>query len=316
MLTRRRILGVKVETTPGTAVSLSADDAALIVYDAEMQPTAEFQERQGPGFSPIPGVVGARGGTCTFKTDLYGSGVAATVPLWASRLLPACGFRLVEPSGLSPYFTPDSRPPEASGSGTHTVTLGLWQDGVYKRLAGCQGTFKITCPAGQLAQVEWTFTGVWVAPSDAALPAPTYPSVSPLRFASAALALGGSAWSPRVSELGLDVGMEVKLREDANEASGYCFATIVNRRIVGSLDPESTLVAENDPHADWLASTEQTLEFTLGSAAGNRIVIAAPCLQWTNVQGADRDGIRTDALEFQLNRNADAGDDELTLTFD
>ena len=316
MLTRRTFLGVAIEGSPGVAETLDAADAALVVYDLEMQPAVEFQQRPAPGgMSDLAGVPGARGGTCTFRTDVYGSGVAATVPLWASRLLPACGFQLVETSGDDPRFTPDCRPPDAAETGTHTVTLGQWQDGKLKMLRGCQGSFKFTGPSGKLAQIEWTFTGIWVAPIDQAMPAPTLPTVTPLRFASASLSAGGSTWAPRVSELTLDAGMEVKLREDANDDSGYYCATITNRRIVGTMDPEASLVAEDDPHAAWLAMTEQALEFQLGSAAGNMILVAAPAMQWTNPQNGDREGLAVDALEFQLNGVVVGGDDELEIVF-
>jgi len=312
LLTRRRVMAAKIEDTPGTAEALSASEAAFNVFEPQTQPNVEFNERDGQGAtSPLAGVPGARGGQATFAVEVVGSGsVGAPVPAWASTFLPACG--LYDDSDI---FKLDSRPPEAAGSNAKTLTIGVYEDGLLKVLRGCMGNAVMRFTAGRPARIEFTFTGLWVQPSDVALLAPNYPSTLPRRFASSALTIG--SWTPKVAEVTVDLGNEVVLREDATDLTGYHSAVIVNRRVTGTLNPESTLIASADPHADWLNPTERALLLRLGvgSADGNLIQLDAPKFQLTNVQGGDRGGVGIHELSFQLNRSADAGEDELTVTF-
>ena len=78
LLRKKSVLAAKVETAVGTAEALTAADATFNIFDAEIQPTIDFAERPGQaGFSPLPGVPGARGGTCTFTTDIIGRDVSS-----------------------------------------------------------------------------------------------------------------------------------------------------------------------------------------------------------------------------------------------
>ena len=310
-LKRRRVLAAKIETEVGTAEELAVGDGAFNIFDTMPQVDTEFFEREGQGgFSPLPGTLGAYGATLEFETELHGSGNdGAPTPAWALAFLPACGF--VVSSGTT--YVPQSMAPGAAGSSTKTLTIGVYEDGVFKVLKGCMGNAVFTFVSGQVVRVRWTFTGVWVAPTDVALIAPDYPSVAPLRFASATMTLGG--WTPKLQELTIDLGNEVVLREDAAQASGYISAVITSRRINGTMNPEAELVADNDTYGDWLALTEDLMTINLGSAGGNTINILAPKFQVTNPQEGDRDNIQTDDLEWQANRDTDAGDDEMTIEF-
>ena len=92
LLKKLSVLAAKIETTSGTAESLTASDAAYNVFDLSMQPNIAMTERTGQGaFSQLPAVRELTGGTCSFRTEVYGSG-AGGVPGWASTFLPACGW--------------------------------------------------------------------------------------------------------------------------------------------------------------------------------------------------------------------------------
>jgi hypothetical protein len=300
-------MAAKHETTVGTAIALSAADAVFNVFDATMQPSSEYTERkaQGAGLSPLPGVLGGQSGTCTFMVELTGG---ATVPAWAATFLPACGLK-----NTSGVFTPESIPPEGASSGAKTLTIGLYEDGKLKKLHGAMGNAVFNFVAGKVVSIEFTFTGVWDAPTDVALLAPTYPTTAPLRFAAAALTIGSV--SPAIAEMTLDLGNVVTLREHQDQVSGFHSAVITDRRLNGTITLEAAKVATYDPYGDWLARTERALAFALGSV-GNRAQFAAPRLQLTGPQEGERNGLQTDALAYQLNRSAAAGDDELTLTLD
>ena len=307
LLRRKRVLAAKIESTSGTAESLANADAAFNAFDVEIQVNSEQLEREGQGsFSSLPSVPGPRGGTLSFKTNLFGDGAAGT-PGWASTLLPACGY--VESTGT---FSPTT---EAPGSNVKTLTMAVYEDGVKKTLRGAAGTFQITAEAGKLVMLEWTFTGVWVAPTDVAILTPTYPTISPLRFVSTAYTLGGST-PPCTNSLTIDAGNTVILRPcpTPSDSSGYETALITARKPMLTIDPESQLVATNDFYGDWLSMTEQACSLALTDGT-DTITIAAPKAQHLPPQEAERSDIQVDTLEFQLNRSASAGDDELTIDF-
>lgn len=305
LLRRKRVLAAKAEATPGTAEALVAADAALNAFNVELLPTAEFQEREGQSaFSPLPGVVGAESGTCSFMTELeLGSGAH---PFWALRLLPAVGL----------VATGDVYKPLTAGPGASvkTLTIGSYQDGLFKSIKGAMGTAVFRFMSGQKIEIDWTFTGIWVPPTDVAILAPTYPTRAPVRFVSSSLAI--AAWTPKVEQLTIDLGNQVILREDSTSASGFSTALITGRRITGTLNPESELVVGKDYHGEWLSETEQALVIGPLSQALISLKFDVPKLQFTNVQGGERNQVQTDELTFQCNRSAAAGDDELSLTFD
>lgn len=309
LLRKRRLLAAKIETTPGTAEALTAAEAAFNIFDQDFQPTIEFEQRPGQaGFSPLAGVPAARGGQVSFTVEVTGRGSSgAAVPTWASVFLPACG--LVD-DATGKFFV-KSHPP-GTAAGVKTLTIGGYHDGIKKVLRGCMGTFVMTLTAGRLAKIAFTFTGIWDDPTDVALLAPTYPTVAPLRFASAGMSIG--SFEPKLSQCTLDLGNTVILREDANDISGYCTACITDRLTVGTIDPESAVVATEDTYGQWIDRTERALEITLG-AANNSLLIEAPKLQVTNAQDADRNGLMIDTINYQLNRSVSAGDDDLTLDF-
>lgn len=307
LVTRKRVLAAKVETTIGTAISISATDAAFNVNDLKMDPVITFDEREGQaGFSHRTGTLGARMGRCTFWTDLVGG---ATIPaLWAT-FMPACGF-----VDTADVFAPVSAPPTASG-GVKTLTMGCYIDGIKKALRGAMGNCRIEFTAGQPARMFWDFMGIWETVADVPILAPDYPDYSPLRFASSALAIdsAGTPYTPRVSKLTLDFGNQVQMLEDSTDVSGYRHAIIVGRRVNGTMDPEAELVATRDWYGLWLSLTEKSLSWTLGTT-GNQVQFALPKVQHRNIQESDRNKVYAEQIEWQANRSADAGDDELTLT--
>ncbi len=301
MLSRRRIVSAVVESTPGTAVTLTAAGAAMNCYDATCQPEIEFDEREAQSsFSPLPSTVGGYGGSLTFKTDLIGN---STLPLWASTLLPACG--LVATSSV---FGPVTNPPGVGG--VTTVTIGLFEDGILKSLRGAMGNMKIDFEAGKSTKAEFEFKGVWVPPVVASLVTPTYPTARPIRFASAGLALG--SFTPQLQKLSINLGNEIQLREDANDPSGYASAIIAGRRITGSMDPQSVLPSSFDTYGTWLAMTTGALGWSMG-ATGNGMAFAMPYCQLVKVQEADRNKVQTDNVDFLA--VGSAGDDEFSITF-
>lgn len=306
LLKRVRTIAAKVETTPGTAESLTASEGAFNAYDIEINAAIEVEQREGQAsFDYLSGVAGQRMGTMTFSTDLGWDGTV-TMPTWASVLLPGCG--VVESSQV---YTPRS---EAPGSNVKTLTLGVYENGLLKTLAGAVGNFRIVLPTGRMARMEFEFQGVWQAPTDTSIIAPTYPTALPLRFASAAAVTYDSV-DLKIESMTWDAGNQIKMIEDATTASGLCYGIVTDRQTRITANPESELVATRPDYADWIGDVEAALAVTLDGPSDSTIALSAPKAQIINVQEGDRDGLQIDDIEWAANKNGANLDENFSITF-
>ena len=308
-LKKNRTLAAKVETTPGTAISLGAADGAFNAYDVIMQGEIEVEERPAQGsLDNLVGSVGQQKGTCSFKTDVGWDGL--DLPDWASTLFPACGY-----TESTQVYTPKS---EAPGSNNKTVTIGVYQGpGRVKQLAGAVGNFKFTMPAGRMITVEWEFQGVWQGVTDATIIAPTYPTAAALRFGSGTVTWNSVA--QKVEQVTFDAGNEITVLEDASTAAGFSHGIITGRRPVFTLNPESQLVATDDKYGQWIAGSEHAFSCAIdgpaGSGSNGAITLASTKAQIFNVQESDRNGVEIDEVELRCNKNGANLDQDVSITF-
>lgn len=308
LIRRRSVLTAEVETTAGTAESPAAADGVLNIYNAVMDPEVNVEARDGQSsLDQIQSVAGARGARCTFETDLIGGSSAPK--LWTVLAL-ACGMKQT----TGQVFTPESRPPEASGSGAETITLSLHEDGRIKTMVGCMGNMRIVGVAGNAFRVFFDFMGKWGGVADGAMVAPTYVTTAPLRMASIGLSVGGVT-ALRVANMEFNTGNTVILREDGGDGTGYHTAVLTERRPTLRLDPEGQLVAAYDAFGKMIANTQEAITWSSGSA-GNRIQASYPKAQIIEAPGVDRNGLRCDGLVYALARSASAGDDSYSHTVD
>ncbi len=305
LLRRKRVLAAAIEGTVGTAESLDAGDGAMNVYNAVIQPGITAIQREGQGgFGYLPPIPSGYSGTASFRTYLEWDGTA-TEPVWAETFFPACGW---VKSGQA--YTPRS---EAPGSNVKTITIGLWTDGKVQKLAGCSGSFVVTLPTGNPGYIDWTFLGVIQDEADEAIIAPTYPTDKPMRFAG-----GLAEWNDVnlcVSQATINSGNNVILRECPTTEAGFISAIITDRRPTISVDPEAVTVAAQARWAAWLAMTEYLLELDIGGPGNSVLSFDAPKATIINKQDADRNGMVTDQIEFQANKNGATHDQELSITF-
>lgn len=302
MLYKRRVLAFKIEVTPGTAESL-ADADAVFCFDPVMQGDIPQKDRVATGsLSRLASVPGPRKGTITFDIELAGSGVdAITDPKWAT-LLQACGMKTAAGVYTFTSNTADYK----------TITLGLYEDGVFKLMSGAMGTWSLEAENGRPGMIRFSFEGIWNAPTDASMLAlPSY-AVVPPRFAAATFTLG--AETPKISRISLESGNTIKLVEDITKASAYNRAVVTDRKVGGRIDPEAETIAAWDVWGQWIAGTEAALTLQIGSVAGNIINFTANKCQISNAQEAERELLVTTDIDYQLNATS-AGDDELSVSF-
>jgi len=305
LLKRKRVLAAKIEATPGTAEALTSAEAAFNCYDIQIQTETELEQREGQGsFGMRQSVPGGYKGRLQFKHDVSWDGTS-TEPSWADTFLPACGW---VKSGQ--VFTPRS---EAPGSNVKTLTFGVYIDGVLKTLRGAVGTFKLNCPSGKAAFLEFDFMGIWSSPTDTAILTPTYPTALPLRFASST-----TTWNSvdlLVENLSLDSGNTMILREAAQTAAGFSAGLITNRIVTITGNPEAKTVATQDRYGKLLDMSEHALTWSLDGPTNSVITISVPKAQITAISEADRENMVIDDITWQANRNGSNIDEECSITF-
>ena len=306
LLKRVRTLAAKVETTPGTAESLTAAEGVFNAYDLMIQPSIAMTDREGSGsFNYLTSISEGQTATVTFKTDIPWDGTA-TEPTVFSVLMPACGW-----TESTNVWKPRS---EAPGSNVKTLTLGVYVDGLLKSIKGAVGTWVMTLPTGRFVTIEWTFTGVYIEPTSTAIITPTYPTTNPLRFASATACTFNSV-AMQVEQITIDAGNEVIMLEDPTQASGFLHGLIVNRRPTINANPESVLVATQNRHNVWTTSTPYAIQITLDGPTTSTLGITAPKAQIINIQEADRNRVVVDDVEFLCTKNGSTQNEELYFTF-
>jgi hypothetical protein len=180
--------------------------------------------------------------------------------------------------------------------------MAIYQDGIMHTLHSCRGTGKISCAnAGAIVYCDWEFMGVpnGIPADTAILSGISYDDTVAPSFKGVTASLFGA--TPQCfNAFEIDLGAEVGMRECATAASGHWAARIVNRRMVGKINPVAALVATVDPWTGYFAGTTGALSLAWGATAGNIITLAASKIQRLAIEDGDRDGEVENAIDFLL----------------
>lgn len=312
--TKRQHVAVKAEVTEGVDSVPGDVDVVYPAFDIAHTVSGESNDREvtGDSFSPIKSIVGELSGEITFAGEIKGSGVAGTAP-GIGVALQACGLSETIVGGISVTYAPAS---ENIPSVTIEIREGSTDNTVsVKKILGARGTVAFEAEKGGPFRATFTFTGIYVEPTEAAgqftTPAET-PDPEPfLNIGFSFLGVG----SLKIQSFSADMQNNVVLRNDVTAVTGNVSALITGRRPTGSINPELTDIATENFFNEWTTNATGVLTFTLGATAGNITVFNAPAAQIMAPSEGDRDEIRIEELDLLFSRDADAGDDELTLVF-
>ncbi len=310
-LVRKTVIGVKTETTQGTPATLAATDF-MLAEDVNLKPSVEMLDRNyyRTSLSTVASVAGKRMYDLTFKTELKGSGTAGTAYAPIDACIQACGFTSTTVAVTSVTYAPTS----AAASGNYygpgkSATFEIYLDGIKHVVAGALGSMKISCEVNKYAYCEFTFKGIYAAPTDTAVGTTTYLAQKPAVVVGASLSLAGL--SAVATKFDIDMGVEVVERASLSASTGLLGFVISGRKPVGSCDPEMESIATHPFMANLLAATEASSSIVIGATAGNIVTITCPKTQYTGVGYGDRNGIRTGDISLQFNQNT--GDDEISI---
>lgn len=198
-------------------------------------------------------------------------------------------------------------------SSVPSATIGYYLDGVRKLLFGARGSVSIEATNGEPVFLSFSFQGVYGGVADVALlSGVTFETTVPPAFLNVGASVHGL--SAVFGAMTLDIANTIAIRESANATLGVLSAFISGREPTGSIDPEMAIVADHDFYGKLASGATGRLFAEIGSAAGNKVTLGCPLVQYAGVGEGDRDGLALATLDLDLiSASPDTGDDELQI---
>jgi len=305
-LTRKRVILIEAESSYGTDPTPAATDVVL-VRDLSITPqTSDVVSRDvvRPFLGAFQQLLANTRVEVTFSVELAGSGTAGTSPRYGSALK-ACGFSETVASGTSVTYEPIS-------ANFSSVTIHYNTDGVRHIVTGCRGSFTINGSVGEIPTIDFTFTGIYNAPTDTALPNTTYGNqATPLVFKNGnTTGFQLLSHSAALQSISLDVGNELVYRE---LVGGTKETLITNRNISGTVQIEAMALGTKDYFAAAIAETTGNLTFLHGTTAGNKVQVTSTKADIGDVAYSDMDGIQM--LDIPYTLVPSTANDEVSIVF-
>ena len=308
LLLRKRLILIETESVYGTDPTPTGADAVL-VRDLNITPQQSdvvSRDLIRPYLGASEQLLANTRVECTFSVELAGSGTAGTAPQYGKALL-ACGLSETVSAGVSVTYAPVS-----SSFGSVTIHYNI--DGVRHKVTGCRGTFVINANVGEIPTIDFTFTGIYNAPDDSALPSVTYANqATPLVFKNgntdtfALLSYAGCLQS-----VTFDVGNTLVYRELIG-----CTKEVLmtDRAANGTVVLEAVTMATKDYFTAALTDgTLGNLTFQHGTTAGNIVDFASTRIDIGDVSYGDQDGIAMLNIPYTAIPST-AGNDEFSLAY-
>jgi hypothetical protein len=169
-----------------------------------------------------------------------------------------------------------------------------------EKVLGAAGNVRTTLQVGQGCFFDFDFKGSLTAPSDGASPAsPVYDTPRPAPFIDGQVFLNNSR--AILNNFTMDLGNEVALEEDPNQAFGFGQAGITRRRVQGSFRLPKDLEANINVFDSWKNGTEYLMTALWGSVAGNRCAFMAKNMVFTGGSDADVEGFAYNEIPYRIN---------------
>ena len=306
-LTRNRLLLAKSESSYGTTPSPApAGTDAVLVSGLEVEPLRlELKDRelvQGH-LGNSAQVVGQSSVGVSFSVELAGSGTAGTAPRWGP-LMKACGFSETVVTSTSVTYAPIS-------SSFSSVALDFRNDGMKHLILGVRGSVAIEMGAGDLPKLNFTFVGIYGAPTATSNPTATFTNQAAPVAVNADNTTGVSvhSYSACMNAFSLDLANDVIFRQLAGCSKQVM---ITDRKPSGSITLELPALGTKDFYSIAAAQTAGSISFQHGQTAGNIATFTASNCAFDSPTLEDGDGIQHIVLPFRPLPTS-SGNDEMSL---
>lgn len=308
LLLRKRLILIETEATYGTDPTPTGADAVL-VRDLNITPQQSDVVNRDvvrPYLGASQQLLANTRVECTFSVELTGSGTAGTAPAYG-KALQACGLAETIVASTSVTYAPVS-------SSFSSVTIYYNIDGLRHKVTGARGTFTINCAVGEIPSIDFTFTGVYNAPDDSALPSATYANqATPLIFKNGnTSSFQLLSYAGALQSFSFDLGNSLVYRE---LVGGTKQVLLTDRAATGSTTIEAVNIATKDYFTAALSDTTLgNLDFTHGSTAGNIVDFASTKVDIGDVSYGDQDGIAMLTIPYTCVPST-SGNDEFSLAY-
>ena len=306
-LTRKRVILIEAESSYGTDPTPAATDVVLVTDLSITPQSSDVVNRDvvRPYLGSSQQLLANTRVECTFSVEFAGSGTAGTAPRYGSALK-ACGLSETVASGTSVTYEPIS-------ANFSSVTIHYNVDGVRHIVTGCRGNVALTAEVGSIPTLDFTFTGIYNAPTDTALPAVTYGNqATPLIFKNGnTTSFQLLSFAGALQSLNFDMGNSIVYRE---LVGGTKEVLLTDRAANGSLTIEAPTLSSKDFFAAALTDTSLgNLTVTHGTAAGNICRLSSTKVDIGDVSYGEMDGVTM--LEIPYTLVPSSANDELSIVY-
>jgi hypothetical protein len=307
LLSRKRLILAKTESTYGTNSTPAGTDAVL-VRNLEITPLESdvvTRDLIRPYYGNSDALLANPRVRISCEVEMAGSGTAGTAPRFGPLLL-ACGTAATTVASTSVTYAPVS-------SAFSSCTILYNVDGVQHVLTGCRGTFTMNCQLGQIPTLQFEMTGIYNNPTDTAQPAVTYAAqATPLIFRD-----GNTSAFSFMSYSGCLMSVDFNLANDIvyRELIGCTKEVLVtDRKPAGTVMIEAVTLATKNYFTDALGSTTGNLTFLHGTTAGNRVTFSSPQSDVTQPTYSESDGVQMLSIPY-VSLPTTVGNNEFSLAF-
>jgi len=307
LLSRKRLILAKAESTYGTDSTPAGTDAVL-VRNLDITPlSGDLVSRDliRPYLGNYDQLIAKTSVAISFEVELAGSGTAGTAPRYGA-ILKACGMSETIVASTSVTYAPVS----ASFS---SVTIYFNVDGVLHKLTGCRGDVSMSCAVGQIPTLKFSMTGVYNSPTDTAQPAVTYSAqATPLVFRQGnSSAFSFFSYSGVLQSVEFNMANSIVYRE---LVGGTKEALITDRKPAGTVMIEAPTIATKDFFTAALGTSTGALTFLHGTTAGNKVTFTASQVDVLNPTYQDQDSVMMLSVPYVATPTT-AGNDEFSLAY-
>lgn len=308
VLTRRRLLLAKIESTYGTDPTPSGASNAILVRNLDIQPlVADTVNRDlvRPYMGQADQLLAQTRVEVTFEVELAGSGTAGTAPAYGP-LLRSCGLSETVAAGTSVTYAPES-------SGFESATIYYHQDGIRHKVTGCRGSFELSGEVGGIPVISFSMTGIYNAPTDETLPTPTYSNqATPLLFKQGnTTSFSAFGFSGVMQSYNFNIANSVVYRE---LVGGSKEILVVDRAPSGTVVIEAPTITAKDFFTVATGTSTGSITFQHGSTGGNIVTMTTAQSDLGNLTYSDQDGIQMLNMPF-IAVPTNSGNDELSLSY-
>ena len=308
VLTRRRLLLAKIESTYAQDSTPSGASNAILVRNLDIQPlVADTVNRDlvRPYMGQADQLLAQTRVEVSFEVELAGSGTAGVAPAYGP-ILRSCGLSETVVADTSVTYAAES-------SGFESVTLYYHQDGIRHKVTGCRGTFELTGEVGQIPVIAFTMTGIYNAPTDETLPTPTYANqATPLIFKQGNTTnFSAFSYNGCLQSYSFNIANDVIYRELVGCTKEIL---ITNRAPSGNVVIEAPTITAKDFFAIATGSSTGSITWQHGSTGGNIVTMTTAQSDLGNLTYSDQDGIQMLNMPF-IAVPTSSGNDELSLAY-